>query len=699
MSMRMGDPPTRDLSLLQSAQDEAAGPLDGAETPSTADRAGETNFEGTQEPSAPPLFDSPAHIMWAGVLGTLLIMALIFVLLLRGRASRARADKAAAKTDFFAPADADDFAPSQSRDIEPYDDDAAAEEAIILTAEDTAPAPQKRAGFFGGGDRAKRREEADGISPPPARAGDEASFDGAGVGRRLTELERSIDERMDARLRRLEDRIDAGMRSLAETGAGGAGGDDLFGLLSGVEDALAAQSEGMKAETRNLLADFAGQLDQRLVDLGVGAAGGAMGLAAIDGAGEAAGIADKLDRTMADHEAALAREFDDLRARIARQSTRVVGAGAASAPRVQLIDAIQRALPAGAYQINADLDGRARADALVRLAPQRPPVAIDAQFPLEAFDELDRADSSLGEGGAASPREVERAEQNFRRAALGHVVHVGERLVLPPRTVDSAILFLPSEATYTELQTRFPDIMQDAVRARVWIVSPASFAATLNVVRGLLQSGETGESRDHDAQSAERIAAALDGLRRQVAALETRIAPGAAQAQSGADGRRPGVGSGGHSAGDEGIGAGRSAAPAGRRLGVTERGVVRPAGATANWPEAAPPGAARPPRHGGQPAQSVASAAADARAPETPSDAISETTAAAREPSPRREPRTFTEPYSSSLWSSRDGRRFDESRVNDAESATDDRESVDQTRRDATQSDAQSPDERRFPLR
>ncbi|MEO1013900.1 MAG: DNA recombination protein RmuC [Pseudomonadota bacterium] len=753
MPARMSDPATKDLRLLQAEEgdapdNEASEPeLTDEDAPSIDDEAeaddvgteqsqepldqtdtaaeGESIFESLaartaeilEDPPATPLFDSAAHIMWAGVLATLAIMALIFVLLLRGRASRARADKAA-KTDFFAPP-ADDFEAPPTLASDEYDDEAAAAEAIVLREEDIDVSPPKR-GFFSGGDGMRQRADQTEPSTEPvfgatakrARDASEPAADNALVGKRFAELEAGLEDRMDARLRRLEDRFDAGLRALSQTGSAEAragGGEDLYGLLSGVEDALAAQSEGLKADTRNLLTDFAGEFDQRLATLGIGAAGGALGASALDAMGESSGVADRVDRTIADHEAALTREFDDLRARIdslahigggdlAREIAGLKAslkgsAGASTAPRVQLIDAIQRALPAGAYQTNADIDGRARADAIVRLAPQRPPIAVDAQFPIEAFDELDRVEATLEMEGRPDSRAVERAEQHFRRAALGHVVHVAEQLVRPPRTIDGAMLFLPSEEAYTEIQSRFPDVLHDAIRARVWIVSPASFSATLNIVRGLLQSGETAQGRQDSTQSSERIAAALDGLRRQVAALETRVAPGAA---SGYD--APGVAA---TARDV------QARPTDRQFGAPGANDKSPAAPLRQTPP-------EPLSTRSTLASSSSRLGSDLASPATPTGSIDDPTAPAAsssapsdppkaiDPDPveaRREPRTFTEPYSSSLWSTQ-LRRSEDGDLNLHGAPPTSPEFGGAARRASTEkSPTQPPDERRFPLR
>jgi DNA recombination protein RmuC len=54
-------------------------------------------------------------------------------------------------------------------------------------------------------------------------------------------------------------------------------------------------------------------------------------------------------------------------------------------------------------------------------------------------------------------------------------------------------MFLPSEAVYAELHANLPQVVQDAFRRRVWIVSPTTLMATLNTVRAVLKDAKISE--------------------------------------------------------------------------------------------------------------------------------------------------------------------------------------------------------------
>jgi DNA recombination protein RmuC len=48
-------------------------------------------------------------------------------------------------------------------------------------------------------------------------------------------------------------------------------------------------------------------------------------------------------------------------------------------------------------------------------------------------------------------------------------------------------MFLPSEAVYAELHASFPALVEEAGKARVWIVSPTTLMATLTTIRAVLR--------------------------------------------------------------------------------------------------------------------------------------------------------------------------------------------------------------------
>lgn len=147
---------------------------------------------------------------------------------------------------------------------------------------------------------------------------------------------------------------------------------------------------------------------------------------------------------------------------------------------VQLAEILRMALPPDAYRLQATLSTGRRADCLVLLPDPPGPIAIDAKFPLEAWEALRAATTDIGK---------ERAARAFRQAVSGHVRDIAERYILPGETAESALMFLPSEAVYAELHANFGDVVRAGFSARVWIVSPTTMMALLTTMRGVMRDG------------------------------------------------------------------------------------------------------------------------------------------------------------------------------------------------------------------
>lgn len=151
---------------------------------------------------------------------------------------------------------------------------------------------------------------------------------------------------------------------------------------------------------------------------------------------------------------------------------------------VQLMDLVGSALAPAQYEMQATLSNGKRVDCLVKLPNPPGPIAIDAKFPLEAYRGLQDAkdDATLVV-----------ARREFSAAIRIHVKAIAEKYLIPGETAESALMFLPSEAVYGELHTNFQALVDEASRAKVWIVSPTTMMATLITLRAVLKDARMRE--------------------------------------------------------------------------------------------------------------------------------------------------------------------------------------------------------------
>lgn len=145
---------------------------------------------------------------------------------------------------------------------------------------------------------------------------------------------------------------------------------------------------------------------------------------------------------------------------------------------IQLNDLVSSVLPPFAYEFQATLSNRARADCLIKLPNPPGSIVVDSKFPLEGYRLLRAAQDET------SRRE---ASKRFATDIMNHVRAIAEKYIIPGETADCALMFLPSEAVYAELHAGLPEIVDKAHRARVYTVSPTTLWATLNTVRAILK--------------------------------------------------------------------------------------------------------------------------------------------------------------------------------------------------------------------
>ena len=134
--------------------------------------------------------------------------------------------------------------------------------------------------------------------------------------------------------------------------------------------------------------------------------------------------------------------------------------------------------------MQATLSNGKRADCLIHLPNPPGPIAIDAKFPLEAYEALRRAENDW---------QVNEAAKMLRVSIKKHIKDISEKYILDGETADGALMFLPSEAIYAELHANFPELVREGFAAKVWIVSPTTCMATLNTMRAILKDARMRE--------------------------------------------------------------------------------------------------------------------------------------------------------------------------------------------------------------
>ena len=178
---------------------------------------------------------------------------------------------------------------------------------------------------------------------------------------------------------------------------------------------------------------------------------------------------------------------------------------------IQLTDIVGKALPKDSYDLQVTLSNGKRADCLIHLPNPPGPIAIDSKFPLEAYENLRRADSQ---------DQLNRAAQQLRLSLRKHIRDISEKYIIEGETADGALMFLPSEAVYAELHANFPEVVREGFNARVWIVSPTTCMATLNTMRAILKDARMREQAGAIRKELSLLYADVDRLGNRVENLD-----------------------------------------------------------------------------------------------------------------------------------------------------------------------------------
>ncbi len=109
-------------------------------------------------------------------------------------------------------------------------------------------------------------------------------------------------------------------------------------------------------------------------------------------------------------------------------------------------------------------------------------VGIDSKFPLENYQRM--VDKKL------TNTERDLAEKQFRLDIKKHIDTIANKYIITGVTSDQAILFLPAEAIFAELNAYHSDLIEYAYKKRIWITSPTTLISTLTTIQIMMKNLE-----------------------------------------------------------------------------------------------------------------------------------------------------------------------------------------------------------------
>ena len=276
----------------------------------------------------------------------------------------------------------------------------------------------------------------------------------------LAEHNTSFDKRQADSLKNLLESLQSGMTNTQK---------QVGEYLSRYSEEQAKRMDGLTQKTDNRLQEISGQVEKRL--------------------------SEGFEKTTATFQDILKRLalIDEAQKKITELSSNVVSLQEVLADKrsrgafgeVQLNSLVANVLPDTSYALQFTLSNDSRADCAIFLPEPTGTVIIDAKFPLESFRTMTDLEVS----------EIERkqAERQFKVDISKHISDISSKYIIPGETSDGAMMFIPAEAVFAEIQAHHPDLVEKAHSARVWMVSPTTLWATLNTARAVLKDAATRE--------------------------------------------------------------------------------------------------------------------------------------------------------------------------------------------------------------
>ena len=151
------------------------------------------------------------------------------------------------------------------------------------------------------------------------------------------------------------------------------------------------------------------------------------------------------------------------------------------------------------YQMQYTFNNGTIADSVLFAPEPLGTIAIDSKFPLEHYQIMvDRKNS----------KEIRlQAEKMFKTDMKKHIDAISSKYIIPGVTSDQAILFLPAEAIFAEINAYHTELLEYAYKKRVWITSPTTLISTLTTIQIIIKNIE----RDKFAKVIHNELTLLDG--------------------------------------------------------------------------------------------------------------------------------------------------------------------------------------------
>lgn len=131
------------------------------------------------------------------------------------------------------------------------------------------------------------------------------------------------------------------------------------------------------------------------------------------------------------------------------------------------------------YKVQYTLSNGTIVDAILFAPKPLGTIGIDSKFPLENYERM--CNRNL------SSKEREEALKLFKMDVKRHIDAISNKYIIRGETSSQAIMFLPAEAIFAEINAYHSDLLNYAYKRRVWITSPTTLVSTLTIISTIIK--------------------------------------------------------------------------------------------------------------------------------------------------------------------------------------------------------------------
>ena len=134
------------------------------------------------------------------------------------------------------------------------------------------------------------------------------------------------------------------------------------------------------------------------------------------------------------------------------------------------------------YELQYKLSNGSIVDSIIHAPEPLGNICIDSKFPLENYERM--TNKSL------SKEEREYSLKMFKIDVKKHIDAIASKYIISGETANQAIMFLPAEAIFAEINAYHSDLLKEAYNKKVWITSPTTLMSTLTTVYMIIKNIE-----------------------------------------------------------------------------------------------------------------------------------------------------------------------------------------------------------------